>query len=43
MKFRATLTIIVLAVGLAFALPVHAQEQPFTQSNHRHGGLRIGK
>ncbi|MGO8813166.1 MAG: tetratricopeptide repeat protein [Terriglobia bacterium] len=32
MKFRATLTIIVLAVGLAFALPVHAQEQPFTQS-----------
>ena len=33
MKFRATVNILLLAVGLALAQPMHAQEQPFTQAD----------
>ncbi len=31
MRFRKTLTLLILATGLAFALPAWAQQKPFTQ------------
>ena len=42
MKFRKTLTLLILAIGLVFALPAWTQQKPFTQeqvSNMVRAGL----
>ena len=44
MRFRKTLTLLILATGLAFALPAWAQQKPFTQEQvSKHGARRIGR
>ena len=42
MRFHKTLTFLILATGLAFALPAWAQQKPFTQEQvASHGARRI--
>jgi hypothetical protein len=43
MRFRKTLTLLMLAIGLAFALPAWAQQKPLTQDQVQVFALLVGQ